>query len=81
MHAPLDHDTAHQLLDKLANDSDFREQLLGDPVGAMAKLGVSVDHATVPHQRALPSTAEVKANLEALHTKLTSKAGMVFFLA
>jgi putative modified peptide len=81
MHAPLDHDTAHKLLDKLANDSDFREHLLGDPVGAMAKLGVSVDHTTVPHQRALPSKAEVKANLEALHTKLTSKAGMIFFLA
>lgn len=81
MHAPLDHDTAHKLLDKLANDSDFREHLLGDPVGAMAKLGVTVDHTTVPHQRALPSKAEVKANLEALHTKLTSKAGMVFFLA
>lgn len=81
MHAPLDHDTAHKLLDKLANDSDFREHVLGDPVGAMAKLGVTVDPATVPHKRALPSKAEVKANLEALHTKLTSKAGMIFFLA
>jgi putative modified peptide len=81
MHAPLDHSTAHKLLDKLAHDSEFREHVLGDPVGAMASLGVTVDPASVPHQRSLPSKAEVKANLKALHSKLTSRAGMIFFLA
>lgn len=76
----LTHETAKTLLHKLSTDDRFREQLLGDPAGALASVGVKVDPASVPHVRSLPSKAEVQANAEALHAKLQGNAGMAIFL-
>lgn len=76
----LTHEHAKALLDKLAGDDGFREKLLGDPVAALASVGVKVDPTSVPHVRSLPSKAEVKANAEAMHTKLQGAAGMGIFL-
>lgn len=72
---------AHALLEKLSTDDSFREQLLGDPVAAMASLGVDVDHSEVPAKRTLPSKDDVKAARDALHARLNGAAGMgVLFL-
>lgn len=76
----LTHETAANLLDKLANDDGFREHLLGDPVGAMATVGVKVDPTSVPHVRKLPSKQEIQANAAAMKEKLHGKEGMVFFV-
>ncbi|MFO1493642.1 MAG: NHLP-related RiPP peptide [Lysobacterales bacterium] len=76
----LTHESATHLLDKLANDDGFREHLLGDPVAAMASVGVKVDPASVPHVRKLPSKEEIKANAAAMKEKLHGKSGMVFFV-
>lgn len=71
---------ASSLLDKLANDDAFREQLLGDPVTAMASVGIKVDPASVPNVRQLPSKAEVSANAGALEGKLQGNSGMGIFV-
>lgn len=76
----LTHETAATLLDKLATDDGFREHMLGDPVAAMASVGVKVDPASVPHVRKLPSKQEIQANAAAMKEKLSGKAGMVFFV-
>ena len=76
----LTQDHASSLLDKLANDDAFREQLLADPVAAMASVGVKVDPATVPAVRRLPSKAEVGANSDALQSKLQGNSGMGIFV-
>jgi|CXWL01.1.fsa_nt_gi putative modified peptide len=80
MTTTLTQDHASSLLDKLANDDAFREQLLGDPVAAMASVGVKVDPATVPAVRKLPSRAEVSANADALQGRLQGNSGMGIFV-
>ncbi len=79
MTTTLTQEHASTLLDKLANDDAFREQLLGDPVSAMASIGVKVDPATVPAVRRLPSKAEASANTDALQARVQAKSGMAAF--
>lgn len=64
------------LLNKLANDNDFRESLLGDPVGTLATLGITVDPASIPPVRSLPSKASLQADSSAVKTHLSSSVGM-----
>lgn len=82
MTTTLDLATATAMLQQLAQDDAFREQMLGDPVSAMATLGVTVDPATVPAVRQLPSKAEIAANLATMAAQLEGKESMdSFFLA
>ncbi|MES2264341.1 MAG: NHLP-related RiPP peptide [Pseudomonadota bacterium] len=70
------------LLDKLATDDDFRERLLGDPVGALGSIGITIDPADVPAVRSLPSKASIAADSAALKGKLSGTVGMIpFFLS
>jgi putative modified peptide len=64
------------LLDKLTNDNDFRERLLGDPVGTLGSLGITVDPAAIPAVRSLPSQASLKADSSAAKAHLSSNVGM-----
>ncbi len=74
-------ETTRKLIDKLATDDGFREQLLGDPVAAMASLGVSVDPSHVAAKRTLPAKATIAANRDAICQRLQGTAGMgVFFI-
>ena len=73
-------DATHTLLHKLANDDEFREQMLGNPTLALHSIGIQVDPQLVPAVRKLPSKAEIQANLETMKSKLTGKAGLIFFL-
>ncbi len=68
------------LLDKLSTDDTFREQFLGNPGVVLATLGVPVDHSQVPAVRKLPSKEAIKANRDALKTKLSGSAGLTVFL-
>lgn len=68
------------VLDKLASDDQFREQLLGNPVKALGDLGITLDPAHVPAVRSLPSKDSIAADQSALHSKLASSDTMVIFL-
>ena len=52
-------DAIAKVLERLSTDQDFREQMLGDPVGAMKAHGIDVDPQGVPAARKLPSMAQV----------------------
>ena len=59
-------ETAKTVLDRLANEQDFREQMLGDPVSALKPYGIDIDPQDVPAVRKLPSQealAEVRGKL------------------
>ncbi len=68
------------LLDKLSSDDQFREQFLGNPALVLHTMGVDVDPAQVPVIRRLPSKESLKANRDAIKTKVAGKAGLVWFL-
>lgn len=68
------------LLDRLASDDQFREQFLGNPALVLHTLGVNVDPAQVPAVRRLPSKAVLKANREAIKSKLNGQLGLWIFL-
>lgn len=77
MHTPGELST---VLDKLANDDGFREQMLGDPVGALAGVGITLHPDQVPAVRSLPSKATLAADQDTLHQQMTSSARMIIFL-
>lgn len=68
------------VLDKLANDDAFRERMLGDPVGALGDLGISLHPDHVPAVRSLPSKDAIASDQTALQSKLESADSMVIFL-
>ncbi len=68
------------VLDKLATDDDFRQQMLGDPVNALDQLGIALHPDQVPETRSLPSKESIAADQSALQSKLESTDGMVIFL-
>ncbi|HBK56257.1 MAG TPA: putative modified peptide [Xanthomonadales bacterium] len=68
------------LLDRLSSDDQFREQFLGNPALVLHTLGVSVDPAQVPAVRRLPSKEVLKANREAIKSKLNGQLGLWIFL-
>lgn len=70
------------LLDKLSTDAAFREHLLGDPAGALASIGLSIDPAQIPAVRTLPSQEALAADRAAIQSKLDNAAGALpFFLS
>jgi len=77
MHTPGELTT---VLDKLANDDGFREHLLGDPVAALATLGITISPDQVPAVRALPSKQAIATDRDALHSQLVTTATMLPFL-
>lgn len=48
-----------RVLDQLATDRDYREQMLGDPVSAFKVHGIDMDPSNVPTVRSLPSMDEI----------------------
>jgi len=67
------------VLEKLTED-DFRERLLGDPVGALRDMGITLRQDQVPAVRSLPSKASIAAERQSLHSKLVANERMVPFL-
>src|ERR1700739_4842286 len=67
-------------LDKLANDDDFREHVLGDPVSAFSSIGIALDPSQVPAARSLPSKGSIVADQSLVQSKLEGTGRMVLFL-
>ena len=68
------------ILDRLASDDAFREQMLGDPVAALKGYGLEVDPAQVPVVRKLPSKQMLKEQRESLSGQLHSNMGLWVFM-
>lgn len=68
------------ILDKLAHDTLFRQQLMADPVAALARMGITLDPNEVPDQRSLPSQADIIADKDELVRSLETTASMWPFL-
>ncbi|MCG2584857.1 NHLP-related RiPP peptide [Massilia sp. TS11] len=60
------------LLDKLATDDAFRDQLSADPLGTLASIGLTPDPSEVPATPTLPPKHVVAANRATLHAALTA---------
>lgn len=69
-----------KLLQRLSSDHEFREKLLGDPVGALAEHGVEVDPESVPTVRRLPPMETLADQRNAIKEKLDGKVGLALFL-
>jgi putative modified peptide len=75
-------ETVKAVLDLLATNHDFREQMLGDPVSALKSHGIEVDPDKVPAVRRLPSMAEVakvRQQVEGVPNPL-DRLGLIAFL-
>lgn len=68
------------IIDKLAGDHQFREQLHADPVAALAGIGITLHPDHVPAQINLPSAASLAADKGELQAKLETTATMLPFL-
>ncbi|HET7932352.1 MAG TPA: NHLP-related RiPP peptide [Rhodanobacteraceae bacterium] len=70
-----------EILDRLSNDNDFREQVLGDPVSAFKPYGITIDPATIPFARKLPTRADLEsARASHANTIRTQCEAMLFIL-
>lgn len=48
-----------RVLEQLATNPQYREQMLGDPVSALKAHGIEADPAGVPATRTLPSMTDI----------------------
>lgn len=70
------------ILDKLSRDDAFRAWVAGDPVAAMASLGVPIDAGQLPGKVTLPSKEVMMSARLAIKAKLDNAAGAFpFFLS
>jgi putative modified peptide len=69
-----------KILDRLQNDSAYREKMLGNPAAALAEHGVDVDPAALPAVRTLPSPDAIGQQRDALKAKMDGKVGLAIFL-
>lgn len=67
------------LLDRLSTDDAFREKMLGDPVSALAEHGITVDPATVPAVRQLPSKEALVRDRATIRSHIADTAKLDFF--
>lgn len=70
-----------EILDRLTNDSDFREQVLGDPISAFKPYGITIDPSNIPFTRKLPSRAELTEARSNHAQTLRTQCYMIFFIA
>jgi len=69
-----------KVLDRLGSDDQYRERFLGDPVAALAEHGVTVDPASVPAVRSLPSKEALQTQREAIKEQAGGRLGFAWFL-
>lgn len=78
-HSPQDLDL---LLSKLSGDDAFRARFLSNPHSALGDMGIVLDAAQIPPQRALPSKEVLTAHRMAMQATLENAAGAIpFFLS
>lgn len=72
--------TIHAFLQRLATDAKFRAAVEADPVGELAKVGITVAAKDIPPEGIkLPSGASILANLDHLAERVESTSGEIFF--
>jgi putative modified peptide len=59
---------ADELVDRLVNDTEFRERLTQNPIEELAHYGISVSPALLPERIELPSPEELRQALNAIET-------------
>lgn len=70
-----------EIIDRLINDNDFREQVLGDPVAAFKPYGITIDPKDIPFARKLPTRADLEsARASHANTIRTQCHAMLFIL-
>ncbi|ODU42568.1 NHLP-related RiPP peptide [uncultured Aquimonas sp.] len=73
---------ARALLERLASDDSFRQQVTQDPAAALADYGFKLDAANLPKQPIqLPSPEAIKANLDSMSGDLAVGMAILFFKA
>jgi putative modified peptide len=73
-------DAVAKVLGLLSSDQGFREQMLGDPVGALQPHGITVDPADVPAVRSLPSMTEIAAMHQKFQADPQDKSCIAVFI-
>jgi len=69
-----------EILDRLAEDDEFRELMLGDPRSALAPYGLDVDMTQAPSVRKLPSKEAIRAARKDLHDKVSNDQSLMILL-
>ena len=73
-------DNARKLLERLAEDDDFRARMEADPVAAFAEHGFTLDPAILPDKKVvLPSKEEIRGNLDKMSRQLEATSGWIVF--
>ena len=73
-------ENARKFLQRLADDDAYRAQVEKDPVGCLAEYGFKVDKAKAPARVKLPSSKEIKANIDQLSERISSTSGIYVFM-
>lgn len=68
------------LLDRLAGDDAFREQMQADPAAALASCGIQVDPSEIPAERNLPSKEAIQAMRAEIKAKLLDGVYLAIFI-
>jgi putative modified peptide len=72
---------ADELVDRLVNDTEFRERLTQNPIEELARYGISVPPALLPERVELPSPDEVRQARDAIETgELGGYENFIWFL-
>lgn len=73
-------ETIGAILDRLATDDAFREQMLGDPQSALAPYGLEIDMSQMPAVRKLPSKEEISAAKQDLASQISNDSAYMILL-
>jgi putative modified peptide len=72
---------ADELMDRLVNDTEFRERLTQNPIEELARYGISIPPALLPERVELPSPDEVRRARDVIETgELGDGENAIWFL-
>ncbi|HZX78939.1 NHLP-related RiPP peptide [Lysobacter sp.] len=69
-----------ELLQRLADDDDFRSRLEANPVATLAEYGFQVDPAIAPFAAHLPSKEHIRDNMDLLSKQMEASNTWVIFM-
>jgi putative modified peptide len=73
-------DNARKLLQRLAEDDDFRARMEADPVAAFAEHGFTLDPDILPDKKiTLPPKDEIERNIDKMSRQLEATSGWIVF--
>ncbi|MDQ3617474.1 MAG: NHLP-related RiPP peptide [Pseudomonadota bacterium] len=72
-------ENARKLLQRLADDDDFRARMEADPVSVLAEHGFMVDREIAPAKVELPSKEDINKNIELLSKQFDATNSWVIF--